>query len=145
MPIRKNKKRIDPRYFLHETTYRDLDESYRPSASGGRELLEKAVYKALVDGRHESKDNPLSLSALFDSSEGVARNLLEREFGIKGRQLDDAMTYRRELMTPNYSFAQPGGDGGKHVVLAHTSISTPGDTSAGEVGVYLVNASTVGM
>ena len=27
MAIRKNKKRIDPRYFLHETTYRDLDEN----------------------------------------------------------------------------------------------------------------------
>jgi hypothetical protein len=26
MPIRKNKKRIDPRYFLNETTHRDLDE-----------------------------------------------------------------------------------------------------------------------
>lgn len=26
MRFRKNKKRIDPRYFLHETTYRDLDE-----------------------------------------------------------------------------------------------------------------------
>ena len=26
MAIRKNKKRIDPRYFLNETTYRDLDE-----------------------------------------------------------------------------------------------------------------------
>jgi len=26
MAIRKNKKRIDPRYFLHETTYRDEDE-----------------------------------------------------------------------------------------------------------------------
>ena len=26
MAIRKNKKRIDPRYFLHETTYRDLNE-----------------------------------------------------------------------------------------------------------------------
>ena len=29
MAIRKNKKRIDPRYFLHETTYRDLDEEGR--------------------------------------------------------------------------------------------------------------------
>ena len=27
MAIRKNKKRIDPRYFLHETTYRDLNEN----------------------------------------------------------------------------------------------------------------------
>ena len=26
MAFRKNKKRIDPRYFLHETTYRDLNE-----------------------------------------------------------------------------------------------------------------------
>ena len=26
MAIQKNKKRIDPRYFLNETTYRDLDE-----------------------------------------------------------------------------------------------------------------------
>ena len=26
MAIRKNKKRIDPRYFLHETTHRDLEE-----------------------------------------------------------------------------------------------------------------------
>jgi len=27
MAIRKNKKRIDPRYFLHETTHRDLNEN----------------------------------------------------------------------------------------------------------------------
>jgi len=27
MAIRKNKKRIDPRYFLNETTYRDLNET----------------------------------------------------------------------------------------------------------------------
>jgi hypothetical protein len=27
MAIRKNKKRIDPRYFLHETTLRDLNEN----------------------------------------------------------------------------------------------------------------------
>ena len=27
MARRKNKKRIDPRYFLNETTYRDLDEN----------------------------------------------------------------------------------------------------------------------
>ena len=33
MPIRKNKKRIDPRYFLNETTYRDLDEVQSPEAA----------------------------------------------------------------------------------------------------------------
>jgi len=34
MAIRKNKKRIDPRYFLHETTYRDLDEQPKPVSEG---------------------------------------------------------------------------------------------------------------
>ncbi len=37
MAIRKNKKRIDPRYFLHETAYRDLDEGLSP------EVLRTAV------------------------------------------------------------------------------------------------------
>ena len=37
MARRKNTKRIDPRYFLHETTYRDLDEGLP------RETLRNAV------------------------------------------------------------------------------------------------------
>ena len=55
--IRKNKKRIDPRYFLNETTYRDLDEEegYQPDVSrAGPELdvqdvLQKvaALFKAV--------------------------------------------------------------------------------------------------
>jgi|TARA_R110000851_G_scaffold223449_1_gene376333 hypothetical protein len=40
MAIRKNKKRIDPRYFLHETTYRNLNEE---------ELLEENL-KAFIAG-----------------------------------------------------------------------------------------------
>ena len=35
MAIRKNKKRIDPRYFLHETTYRDLNEGISPNLAKG--------------------------------------------------------------------------------------------------------------
>ena len=39
MAIRKNKKRIDPRYFLNETTYRDLNEG-----------IEANLAKYFVDG-----------------------------------------------------------------------------------------------
>jgi hypothetical protein len=39
MAIRKNKKRIDPRYFLNETTYRDLEEQEGQDAV--KALLEK--------------------------------------------------------------------------------------------------------
>jgi len=41
MAIRKNKKRIDPRYFLHETTYRDLEDQpeTRLNEAQGREAL----------------------------------------------------------------------------------------------------------
>jgi len=53
--IRKNKKRIDPRYFLSETTYRDLDEEevaedYRlAGASAREEALPGEWLAALVD------------------------------------------------------------------------------------------------
>ena len=36
MPIRKNKKRIDPRYFLNETTHRNLAESEQEQLMGAR-------------------------------------------------------------------------------------------------------------
>ena len=39
MARRKNKKRIDPRYFLHETTYRDLLERAGPSYADAEAVL----------------------------------------------------------------------------------------------------------
>ena len=68
MAIRKNKKRIDPRYFLHETTYRDLDEAPAngdveeiakvaeelPNSRAGQEVIQKAL------------DNPEILSLVDD-------------------------------------------------------------------------------
>jgi|TARA_R110000824_G_scaffold315075_3_gene502155 hypothetical protein len=52
MAIRKNKKRIDPRYFLHETTYRDLDE--------GKETLAQweAVAIAKEEVKFDDNDDP---------------------------------------------------------------------------------------
>jgi len=57
MAIRKNKKRIDPRYFLNETTHRDLDEEQLQKA-----LLSEAsppeVEALLNDLRAQYKDDP---------------------------------------------------------------------------------------
>ena len=46
MAIRKNKKRIDPRYFLHETTYRDDEEM---------EVLSEGI--SLRDALQQSQQN----------------------------------------------------------------------------------------
>ncbi len=42
MAIRKNKKRIDPRYFLNETTTRDLDENVVGLVMGINQAIAKA-------------------------------------------------------------------------------------------------------
>ena len=46
MAIRKNTRRIDPRYFLHETTHRDLNEG-----------IEQRLAKYFVDGGLRGWDN----------------------------------------------------------------------------------------
>ena len=67
MAIRKNKKRIDPRYFLHETTYRDeLDENvpnidFQRRAHGGKTCDEwsekiarlRKLYDEAIKTHHE--------------------------------------------------------------------------------------------
>ena len=50
MAIRKNKKRIDPRYFLHETTYRDLNESLALDQQYEKPIS-KLVSGLVIDGR----------------------------------------------------------------------------------------------
>jgi hypothetical protein len=65
MAIRKNKKRIDPRYFLHETTYRDeLDEQ----GDKGQEKLD-TIRKLL----HKSQDYG------DDAGAAQARQALEQQ------------------------------------------------------------------
>ena len=132
MPRRKNRNRIDPRYFLNETAHRGLDENY--SSSGGKEQLGKAVFMALRDYR-SSEQNPLSLSALLDSGSGAVLRYLE-EFGLDDRGIKDAMSYRRHYMAPNAMIPVPGGDGGEFVELKQTTVPE-GFPSAGETGVYM--------
>ena len=57
MAIRKNKKRIDPRYFLNETTHRDLDEEQFQKALL-REAAPPEVEKLLNALRAQYKDDP---------------------------------------------------------------------------------------
>jgi hypothetical protein len=46
MAIRKNKKRIDPRYFLHETTYRDAKTMIEEMGGSPRGITDADVAKA---------------------------------------------------------------------------------------------------
>tara|TARA_Y100000034_G_scaffold117213_1_gene156411 strand:+ start:347 stop:904 length:558 start_codon:yes stop_codon:yes gene_type:complete len=79
MAIRKNKKRIDPRYFLHETTYRDLDEAERKTFADMRDgdSAEQAKEQLAI-----LKSNPSSILNL-DKVLDNARNTeaYQHEFG----------------------------------------------------------------
>ena len=60
MAIRKNKKRIDPRYFLNETTYRDLDKA--------ETVLSEEDLSA--DERRDLPDSDFALAGKGQGSEG---------------------------------------------------------------------------
>tara|TARA_B100000131_G_scaffold311939_1_gene345434 strand:- start:3096 stop:3482 length:387 start_codon:yes stop_codon:yes gene_type:complete len=128
--MRKNKKRIDPRYFLNEKT--EIIKENR-----GKYQLEAAIFKALRDYR-ASEQNPTPLSALFDSSSGAVLRYL-KEQGLDERGIQDAMSYARRYTGPDEAaIAVPGGDGGEYVKLKFATVQV-GD-SQGETGVYMTDA-----
>ena len=95
MAIRKNKKRIDPRYFLHETTYRDLDEAERKTFADMRDgdSAEQAKEQLAI-----LKSNPSSILNL-DKVLDNARNTeaYQHDFGrvyAKGRTITDIYGFR---------------------------------------------------
>lgn len=79
MPIRKNTKRIDPRYFLHETTHRDIMESDGPDSEIAAELaavfqespeIMAAVEKAAQDPKVQAAaEKALSQSGTMQEDE----------------------------------------------------------------------------
>ena len=71
-------------------------EIEHPSYGGSADLAH-AVHLALVAGRHENENNPLSLSALFDSSTGAVINHL-RDAGLDERGIKSAMQHVQELV-----------------------------------------------
>ena len=101
--------------------------------AGTRSHMEVAIYKALRDGRHFDENNPLSLSALFDSSNGaVLRHL--GELGLDDQGVKQAMGYARQYsrLDRPQQIHLPDGD----LVQLIPAQVRAGD-AAGERGLYL--------
>ena len=132
---RKNVKRRDPRYFMDEKmeTLSEVSQGEAGLGSfGGEGHLAQAVVKALTDGRHDREENPLSLSALFDSQTGIVRRHLE-EFGLDQRGIQSALASQRKF--------HGGGEfmdaDGRPFTLGAATVRV--GSSAGEQGLYLAS------
>jgi len=101
--------------------------------SGTRSHMEAAIYKALRDGQHFNENNPLSLSALFDSSNGAVLRYL-RELGLDDQGAKQAMNYASQYarLTSPQQITLPDGDFAQ-LIPAKVRV---GD-AAGERGLYL--------
>jgi len=99
---------------------------------GGASHLAQAVAKALTDGRHYSEENPLSLSALFDSQTGAVLRHLE-ELGLDQRGIQSALASQRDFYTGGQFM---DADDRPFTLRAATVRVGP---SAGEKGLYLAS------
>ena len=118
---------------LFEGFRRGLDEMQK--MHNPKHALEAAIFYTLRD-YNASEQNPVPLSAIFDSSSGgVLRYLKEQglDGGAMGRAMSGAGKYTRGEM----EIAVPGGDGGEYVKLKLATV--PVGPSAGEQGMYMVD------
>ena len=97
---------------------------------GAEVQLAEAAYLALVAGRHDSENNPLSLSALFDSSTGTVIDHL-REAGLDERGIKSAMQHVQKLSRGG-EFQNQDGEPFR-LMPARVTVGP----SAGEQGLYL--------
>tara|TARA_R110000765_G_C18509036_1_gene556517 strand:- start:27 stop:521 length:495 start_codon:yes stop_codon:yes gene_type:complete len=74
MAIRKNKKRIDPRYFLHETTYRDLDEELGQMGRLAQAIAPGSDIGAKI-GLGQDSDDLQRVITLLDNIKGIYKGL----------------------------------------------------------------------
>ena len=85
MPIRKNKKRIDPRYFLNETTYRDLDEALSPEVSARAVELAAKIWPAVkaAEGQtlHQSDVVSLGLASAAEITNFMGALAIDKTIG----------------------------------------------------------------
>ena len=87
MAIRKNKKRIDPRYFLNETTHRDLDEGLGDTAWS---FLKDAVAGKKIEIGGHPKGMPGLWIFLYDENGKRQPNLLDdNTTDLLAQQLND--------------------------------------------------------
>jgi hypothetical protein len=91
MAIRKNKKRIDPRYFLNETTYRDLDEEGRSEHDAEASGMVRSYEEGLAAGK--AGDPPRLKGGEYmrgykkGKEEGPGQEALEEKFSAGQRLL----------------------------------------------------------
>ena len=70
MAIRKNKKRIDPRYFLNETTYRDLEENIDLLNESPADLVKVATQLGMI---RSPEGEPLTVYMHQDTPQLLAK------------------------------------------------------------------------
>ena len=88
MPIRKNKKRIDPRYFLNETTNRDeIEEGFTGGSwSGGDRSDADSTARAM--GR-EDPPGPTSAKVQFSKYQELADILTGPPYNVDPRKVQE--------------------------------------------------------
>ncbi len=84
MAIRKNKKRIDPRYFLNETTYRDeLEEGFSGGDYSGADSTARAM------GRSDEPTSTSSGARVPEKYQALADKLIQQ--GSDARKVEQAI------------------------------------------------------
>ena len=104
MPRRKNTKRIDPRYFLNETTHRDLDENLQRQAQP-ETRAEIALTWALTQRASNWAGQELTIDHFVDllKSPSVAEvyQRLQYPMDRKPFTADDAAEHVKRLLSPS--------------------------------------------
>jgi len=150
MAFRKNKKRIDPRYFLHETTYRDeIDEQYGAAPprflnpQQAKKYLAKAVYYSLRDARAFDPGSAMSLEGLIGGGNNSAVIRYLKEFGLDDKGIKAAMDQRTEYVRGAGAsrppvIPRPTGD---DTAPSEWEVLKYAETATGDQGVYMEKAS----
>tara|TARA_Y100000310_G_scaffold26747_1_gene25499 strand:- start:212 stop:1555 length:1344 start_codon:yes stop_codon:yes gene_type:complete len=123
------------RKFRKEAEIKKINEAHNPGEHSNELMnMSQAVYLVLRDGRHESPENALSLSALFDSNTGEVLEKLE-SFGLNPRAVKANFdNFKRKFMNAGEGAQFTNADGDVFTVAASNVRVGP---SAGERGLYL--------
>lgn len=124
MARRKNKKRIDPRYFLHETTYRDLDEdeSEKLDFVGDGSAWKLAQNDAVLPKKYPQEAAELEKKGLTDRyfAAATAAKKKEGKFLHPGQYLKQPDELDAYLgLSQEAPAATPSSGGGKQAVVSN--------------------------
>tara|TARA_R110000824_G_scaffold160957_8_gene336021 strand:- start:936 stop:1379 length:444 start_codon:yes stop_codon:yes gene_type:complete len=147
MARRKNTKRIDPRYFLHETTDRDeIEEAGAPqrflNPQQAKKYLAKAIYYSLRDARAYTADSAMSLEGLIGGGNNSAVVRYLKEFGLDDKGIKAAMDTRSEYIrgagaSRPPTIPRPTGD---DTAPSEWEVLKYAQTATGDQGVYMQKA-----